>query len=310
MKSKDPIKKIDIKITFKCTNNCSFCAQGHKRLYHKDKQKKEVFKALRDGIKRGAKTVVFTGGEPSLHKNIVDFVRYAKELGYETIQLQTNAQIISDMVFLKKLVKNGLNEVSPALHGFYSDTHNKLTKNPKSYELTLKGIVNSVKLGLSVVTNTVVTSINYKELPKLASLFVKLKVTQFQFAFIHVVGTALKNKSWIVPRKIEVMPYVKKGLDIGLGNKVLCFTEAIPFCLMQGYEQCVVERNIPDTYIIDAGFKVENYGIYRKEFGKVKSEKCLSCKYYDICEGPWKEYPDIYGWDEFQPVYDFISLKD
>ncbi len=36
------------------------------------------------------------------------------------------------------------------------------------------------------MTNSVVTKSNYRELPKLASLLVKLGVKQFQFAFIHI----------------------------------------------------------------------------------------------------------------------------
>jgi hypothetical protein len=98
------------------------------------------------------------------------------------------------------------------------------------------------------------------------------------------------------------MEYVKMGLDIGLkaGKKVM--TEAIPYCFMAGYEDCVAESKIPKTRIYDAGFVVEAYEDYRKNSGKARGEECRKCKYFEICEGPWREYPDIYGWDEFIPI--------
>ncbi|HMB65843.1 MAG TPA: hypothetical protein VKO42_03115, partial [Patescibacteria group bacterium] len=166
----------------------------------------------------------------------------------------------------------------------------------------VQGIKNLRELDQYILTNTVITSANYKDLPQLAELFVKLGVNHFQFAFVHIKGRAEENKDWLVPRKTEVVPYAQEGLDIGLAAGIRVFTEAIPFCLMRGYEQCVAEQEIPETSIFDVDFKIDDYSAYRKNSGKAKREECKKCKYNKICEGPWKEYVDIFGWDEFQPV--------
>jgi hypothetical protein len=39
---------------------------------------------------------------------------------------------------------------------------------------------------------------------------VKLKINQFQFAFVHILGSAAKNKEKVVPKKSDVIPYVHK----------------------------------------------------------------------------------------------------
>ena len=98
------------------------------------------------------------------------------------------------------------------------------------------------------------------------------------------------------------MPYVKKGLDIGIKADKKVTTEAIPYCLMEGYQGYIAEKIIPETKVYDAGFAVESYTNYRKEEGKAKGPACPKCKYYQICEGPWKEYPAMFGWREFKPV--------
>jgi MoaA/NifB/PqqE/SkfB family radical SAM enzyme len=298
--------RIDIKITFRCNNKCDFCAQGHKRDVYADRSRARVYAELAAAYKKGVRGVVFTGGEPMLHPLIMDFTARAKELGYKTIQLQTNGRAFTYKGLLEKLKKAGANELGPSLHGAKPGTHDALTHAPGSFLQTLTGIKTAAQMGFKVITNSVITELNYRELPELASLLVRAGASQYQFAFIHIVGTALENKKWIVPRKTAVMPWVKKALDIGIKNKVPCFTEAIPFCLMKGYENCVAESTIPAGPVVDADRTIKDYSVYRKTEGKAKGPLCPECRHFAVCEGPWREYPELYGWKEFTPVRDTV----
>ncbi len=264
---------------------------------------------LKKAYKSGVRGVVFTGGEPSMHPAIIDFIRTAAKIGFNSIQLQTNGRTLAYPGFCRELVKAGLTEVGPSLHGARAATHDALTGAKGSFTQSVTGIANAVKTGLPVLTNTVVTSANYRELPAIAALLIKLGVSQYQFAFIHIVGSAAENKKLLVPRKTAVMPYLKKALDLGRKKGVLCYTEAIPFCLMKGYEACVAERIIPAGPVVDADRFIKDYGAYRRSEGKAKGPRCAQCKYLEICEGPWREYPKLYGWTEFKPVKDFFKLK-
>ncbi|MEF3280837.1 MAG: radical SAM protein [Elusimicrobiota bacterium] len=294
--------KLDIKITFNCNNKCDFCAQGEKRSIIKTKDYNEIVSALKDGAKKKIEQVVFTGGEPTIHPDIIKIVKAARQLKYRQIQIQTNGRTLSSIDFLKKLKNAGATEISPALHGPNPEIHDKLTNSKGSFNQTVMGIINARKLGLYVLTNTVINSVNYKYLPQIAKLLIYLNVNQFQLAFIHIIGTAWENRKWIVPKKSDVIPYVKKALDEGRKARVKCYTEAIPYCFMKGYEECVAEKIIPDGPVVDADVFVENYGEYRRNEGKTKAEKCKKCIYFSRCEGPWREYPEIYGWEEFKPV--------
>jgi len=302
-------KRIDIKISFRCNNLCGFCAQGHKRDMYPDRSAATVTAELKKAYKSGVRGVVFTGGEPSMHPAIIDFIRTAAKIGFNSIQLQTNGRTLAYPGFCRELVKAGLTEVGPSLHGARAATHDALTGAKGSFTQSVTGIANAVKTGLPVLTNTVVTSANYRELPAIAALLIKLGVSQYQFAFIHIVGSAAENKKLLVPRKTAVMPYLKKALDLGRKKGVLCYTEAIPFCLMKGYEACVAERIIPAGPVVDADRFIKDYGAYRRSEGKAKGPRCAQCKYLEICEGPWREYPKLYGWTEFKPVKDFFKLK-
>ncbi len=295
-------ERIDLKVGFRCNNFCTFCVQGDKREKLPTKPLEELRESLKSGRESGASGVVFTGGEPTLHAGLLELVRLAKALGYETIQIQSNGRTFCYEKYVKELVAAGATEFGPSLHGPTAEIHDALTGAPGSFLQTVAGIRNIKKLGHRVITNTVITESNYRSLPEIARLLVSLGVDQYQFAFMHITGRAGENKDWLTARKKAIEPWVKKGLDVGIqaGRRVM--TEAIPYCFMSGYEDCVAERIIPDTKIFDAACVVEDYTLARRNEGKSKGPRCPECAYAEGCEGPWKEYTDLFGWDEFEPV--------
>lgn len=297
------MERVDMKVGFNCNNHCVFCVQGRKReKFPVNRSKKEVKDFLQEAFAEGKREVVFTGGEPSLHADFFELVAAAKEIGFKEIQIQSNGRIFAYPDFCAKAVRAGVTQFGPSLHGHNAQIHDFLTAAKGSFEQTTRGIRNLKKMNQFVLTNSVITSKNYKFLPELAEVLVALGVDQFQFAFVHILGTAQENAKWLVPKKSEIMPYVKRGLEIGLkaGKKVT--TEAIPYCFLKGYEQCVAEDIMPKTRIYDADFTVADYGDYRRNNGKEKAAQCRLCKYFSRCEGPWKEYPALFGWSEFKPV--------
>lgn len=298
--------RLDVKVGFQCNNKCVFCIQGDKRFHFPDRTYDEVIGFLEQGKKENRDSVVFTGGEPTFRpKLLLEWVKYAKKLGYEYIQIQTNGRMLSYYDYCKSLIEAGANEFSPAVHGSNADIHDKLTGAPGSFDQVTQGIRNLRKLGQYIMSNSVVTKTNYQDLPNLARLLIDLGVDQFQFAFIHInpIIAASNDKIMeIVPNVHEAMPYIKQGLDIGRRAGVRCMTEAVPYCLMRGYEDFIAERIIPEAHVFDAEADIADYSNYRRNEGKSKGPKCLECTMNETCEGPWREYPDIFGWDDFKPI--------
>ncbi len=293
-------KRVDIKAGFLCNNNCLFCVQAHNK-WRGNKTTEEVKSDLEESKKR-CNAVVFTGGEVTIREDIFELVSYAKELGYETIQIQSNSRMLSDMPFLKRLVEAGANEFSPAIHGHIPQIHDYLTRAAGSFYQTLKGIKNIRELNQSVLTNTVVVKPNYRYLPQIAHLLVKLGVNQFQFAFVHPIGNAKTNFDSMVPVMSLAAPFVHKGLQIGIDAGISVMAEAMPYCMMKGYENYISERVIPYTEVKVGDVFEYNHKDSRVEESKIKFPQCRQCRYDEICEGLWKEYPEKFGSEEFKPV--------
>ena len=293
-------KRVDIKTGYLCNNNCLFCVQAHNKKYA-NKSYDEIISSLKTAKNDGCSGVVFTGGEFTLRKDCLKLVYTAKKMGFEVIQIQSNGRMFSDINFCKQIIRAGANEFSPALHGHIKEIHDYLTYSPGAYDDTVKGIINLKSLNQYIILNSVILKPNYRYAPNIAKLFVKLKVDQFQYAFVHAMGSSWDNFEEMVPFKSLAMPYIKKGIDIAVKNGIRVMVEAVPFCLMEGYEDYVSELYIPATRIEEKDRVIEDFK-KSKELAKVKFKQCKECKYDSICEGPWKEYPDKFGDDEFIPV--------
>ena len=302
--TKNCIKRVAIFAGYKCNNDCRFCVVADKRSFP-DKTTEEIKAEIEEAFSNGAKELVLTGGECTLRADIFELVSYARKRGYLNIQLQTNGRAFSSMDFCKKMLLAGLREVGPSLHGHTAELHDFLTRRKGSFRQTVLGIHNMQKLTqrkIRILTNTVVTKYNYRFLPQIADLLINLGVRQYQFAFVHAMGNAYTSFKQVVPRKTLVLPYIKKGLERGIKKGVKVMVEAVPLCLMKGYECCVSEFYIPLTEVREVGFMVERFEEVRVNQGKVRFPKCRTCRYDGVCEGPWKEYPQAYGDREFQPV--------
>lgn len=293
--------RVDVKVTFGCNNRCRFCVQGSKRERYRPREKAEILEVL-SSKRDNYEGVVFTGGEPTLHPDILVFVESARELGYSSIQIQSNGRMFSYRSLCEALVGAGATEFSPALHGHIPELHDYLTRSPGSFQQTVQGIQNLKVLGQKVITNTVVNRSNFRNLPEIARLLVDLGADQFQFALVHPVGMAGWDQNFrpVVPRLELLEPYLHDALRIGISAGRVVMTEAIPYCFLAGFEDVVGERFIPNTCVIGADGTIEDYSNYRKEQGKTHGPPCNDCCFSDRCEGPWREYPERFGWTEFR----------
>ena len=303
-------RRLDLKVGYSCNMMCRHCAQGGKRFRFKDKTAAEIKSELVSAFNEGIRSVVFTGGEPTIRKDIVELVAFAKEQGYELIQVQTNGRRFASRKFTDAMIEAGMNEFSPALNGHIPALHDFLSQVPGAWKQTVAGIKNVREYEIPIISNTVISRPNYRFARNISQLLVSLGVDQYQLAFVHPVGSAWTNFWGVVPRMSLAAPYVHRGLQVGLDAGLKVMAEAMPFCMMKGYELQVSELYIPSTTVYEKRGNVESFEEWRVHEGKWKGEQCRDCVFKDICEGPWREYVWKYGGDEFIPVKSFPEIQE
>ena len=306
------IKKTVIFAGYSCNNNCKFCINWDKRTIP-DRSTSEIKREIAGAKARGSTYLEIIGGEPTIRKDILKLISFAREMGFDTVMMSTNGRLYSYEEFARKILRAGLNSIVFSIHGHNPKLHDSLTQSPGSYNQLRKGIENiremakELKLKIDIGSNTCIVKQNYKYLPQIGKGIQDFGIDNAEFIFVDPnYGAAFRFFNKLVPKISEVTPYVQKCLDIGKKNKASHWhIRYVPLCYFQDYLNQVselqevktfqTEHVAPDFYNPDA-----EKG--RATIGRAKTERCRGCKLYNICEGIWKEYLKHYGDKELKPV--------
>ena len=294
-------KSLCIMIENSCNNSCIFCSSNI-TTERQNKPIAQLKRMLIESRKRGCTEVIFSGGEPTIYKDLSNVILFARNLQFKSIKLQSNGILLQDKNYVQKLLNCGISEFWISIHGDCSKIHDFLTGSPGNFKKVIKAILNIMNLGGQVFTNTTITKLNYRSLPALIDLLHSLDINCFQFLNVHPIRRAAKNFDIVVPRLQEVKNYIHSALETGKTFGMKGLVSGYPLCFMSGYEDCNAEIYFPPMEAIDAPVLIKNYGDYRINESKVKSENCRMCKFDFACEGIWQEYPRRIGWSEVIPV--------
>ena len=179
-----------IEITRACNLNCSHCLNNSGIAMPDQLKKDEISNLITNLANAGIQEIRFTGGEPLVHKNVLEFINLAHKEGLYT-SVGTNGTLITEE-FAKKLAQVGLNRAIVSIDG--TETAHDNIRGKGNYCKTAKGIKNLVKNNIDVRVNSVVMKSNIEDIINLAKEMHKNKTSLFIRRFIESGrGSSLKN---------------------------------------------------------------------------------------------------------------------
>ncbi len=176
-----------IEVNSNCNMNCPLCFAAARPGFSLTME--EVESILDDFIRtEGSPEVIqFSGGEPTIHPQIMDFVRAAKSRGIPFVMVNTNGKrIANDDRFLAEL-----NEVRPSLYfqfdGFDSETYRIIRGEPDILEEKLRALDRLHSIGLDVtLVPAIERGVNEHEIGRIIEFAIKhpaVRGINFQPAF-------------------------------------------------------------------------------------------------------------------------------
>ncbi|HOJ85441.1 MAG TPA: radical SAM protein [Elusimicrobiales bacterium] len=303
-------KKIVIFVGYDCNNNCRFCINSEKRKI-KSKTTDEIMKEIYLATKKEKIDIIeFIGGETTIRDDFFKIISTAKKLNIPDIVIATNGRMFSDINFAQKALEKGLSTVIFSIHGPDSKTHDLLTRSKGSFLELMKGIENLKKIGFNNINaNTTIVKQNFKKLPQIAKLHVKLQIKNVEYIFVDPqYGGANKDFEQMVPKISIASKYMRKALDIGRKAGYYQWkVRYVPLCYFTEYLDQISEINEAKLFHSKhwaPDFVNEDVVKSRKKYAREKTERCKGCKLFKICEGIWKEYIKNYGDKELNPIKD------
>lgn len=97
---------------------------------------------IKEAYELGCRRCQFIGGEPFLYKDgektVLDLAAYAKELGFDFVEIFTNATLLTDRK-ISRIKSLGLN-IAVSLYSNDPSVHDGITQTPGSHALTIKNL--------------------------------------------------------------------------------------------------------------------------------------------------------------------------
>lgn len=290
---------LNLKVTYKCTNQCSFCFSFHlKKLSIPTESLRD---AISQGRLHGCDELVLSGGEPTLCPDLVmELISLAQKIGYKKFIIQTNGFGISTnallLPFLDETAKSCGVCLSFSIHGHTAEIHDEMSGKNGAFDRVMDAIAKTAMTRCQIYTNTVISTRNIAHLSEIAKLILPYKPTILQFSMMHLSKPSSLSTS--LAKSAQAILSLQHIVDL----KVLR-TEGIPYCLLRGIEECVGESEWPtlDLYNQDHLY-IENF----KQLDNGMRNKMPTCKYCimnEICMGVWKEHMDEFNALGILPIH-------
>jgi radical SAM protein with 4Fe4S-binding SPASM domain len=134
-------------MTYACNLKCSFCYAGAEVFGSpKTMRAAEAYRGIDFMESIGISTFTLLGGEPTIHRDLLDVVSYArsKNMGGWVV---TNGVKISEPEFGQALIDAGLKGGCISLHGHTAEEHDTATRIPGSFEKAMTAVRLAVERG-------------------------------------------------------------------------------------------------------------------------------------------------------------------
>lgn len=304
----DEPKCFDILLNYNCNAKCLFCSQDFEwRKEPNDLPFEKAVEHMYLAYKNGYRRLGFTGGEPTIRRELPNLIALARKIGYGYVRIQTNGVRIADYDYVKTLADAGLTFVKYSIHGHTAELHDKLVKIPGAFDKCLKSIENLQKLKVGIGVNIVLNEWNYRHLVEFYELFLlKLQLSNHVIIAPLYEGNMTLNDvkgEKIGARLRDMAPYIKKAYEVFTKINypkpplLLHFTP----CVLPGYEQQMLGWSAFNTMVVSPKGEKRDLDMTATAH-TVKIDACKKCVYNDRCIGFDSSYARVFGTEEISPL--------
>ena len=292
-----------IRLGYACNNNCVFCHSSERRGSGLELDTDRVREKIKKAAGRGAGSVVFSGGEPTIRKDILELMRYARSqrLGRGLI---TNGRMFCYSAFAEQVEEIGLDYALVSIHGPDGQMHDALAGSA-SFEQSIAGLAAVSKLASRVVVNTVLTRQNASGLAKTARLLERFAPLHYKVSLPEPKGAILEQFDVVLPPHDAARAVENFLAEYKPGRGVTVGIDGLPPCLLHEYYSLNDDFFTHGFYLVSEPGEDDFYPATRGE--RVFSRNCIFCSMYHLCPGIYVKYFEKFHGDCLKPLKREVS---
>ena len=174
----------------RCNLKCVHCYAQSKDIEYEDELTTEQGKELIDDLAEfGSPVILFSGGEPTMRKDLPELAEYAKSKGMRAV-ISTNGTLIDEKM-AKVLKEIGLSYVGISLDGV-RETNDKFRGVPGAFDAAINGLRNCMKEDIKVGLRFTINKKNYKDIPAIFDIIEEEGIPRVCFYHLVYAGRGSK----------------------------------------------------------------------------------------------------------------------
>jgi MoaA/NifB/PqqE/SkfB family radical SAM enzyme len=288
-----------IQITRECNQECVFCSNPRIKKEISISEFIQVARTIKEG---GGCDVFLTGGEPTLHPNLIEIIQLCNKMNLNP-RLITNGQMLANKEFALKLSEAKLDSINLSAYSHIEKIHNSITKKEDSYKNLLKAIDNLKSFKIPVTLNIVISSFNCQHLYDMVNFFLEYSLfDHFCFNYIDIMSGRAKGEEKLAPSYASFEIELHRVLRLLTMKNKTFRVERIPLCYLDSFESFstetrkIVKKEIHNIKYINKQ-KIDSH--FFKTNNSFKS--CAVCSLKEICTGPYSK--EIQNRNEVYPLF-------
>ncbi len=173
-------------ITRACSLACVHCrAEAQPQRDPRELSTEEGFRLIDELVRIGGPILVITGGDPMMRPDLLDFIRYAKEL---RVALSPSATALVTKKRLESVREAGVARTQISLDGSRPEIQDAFRGTAGSFQRTLEILKEIRDLGMSLQVGTTVSRYNVDDLEGIAELVARYRAVMWSLFFLVPTG--------------------------------------------------------------------------------------------------------------------------
>jgi MoaA/NifB/PqqE/SkfB family radical SAM enzyme len=282
---------LDVILGYDCNLACDYCTITPD-MRRRALSTAQVLEALARGRTLGYDAVSFTGGEPTIRRDLVGLVRAARARGFTDVKVQSNGLMLAHGPNVDALVAAGVNRFHVSIHTHDPTAYDALVAREGSYPLMAAALDNLVARGVTLIADVILKHETYRKLPDALAW---LEARGVRAAHLWFVSLTDGNRDRLdsMPRMTEVVPVMREALAWARGRGLDVRSLHVPRCLLGEDAPYAYDPGAGRVMVVtpEASFELRD----SKLAGTVHVPACEGCGFREVCPGIRPDYLERYG---------------
>lgn len=190
-------------LTHRCPLQCPYCSNPLQLEQAANELTTEEWSDLMEqAVKMGILQVHFSGGEPTIRRDLEDLVGKAEELGLYSNLITSGVGLDDERV--GNLARLGLKHVQISVQDSVEESANRIAGHRDGYAQKLTAARAVRRNNLPLTVNAPVHKMNIGHLPSIIDLAVDMGASRMEVAHVQYYGWAYHNRASLMPKREQL----------------------------------------------------------------------------------------------------------